>query len=191
MLRACSTTQDTQQHMASEQRPFSEKVPHPHLPGRTSCTYSIRRLVQESGEQTTPPPATFRALSSLASPDTGQDTHTHTHTHTHTPCRSHGFVILRACYRAQEPQNPENTKNIDKFNKRRDKNNPRLAPENEKIIQKSPKNDHFSIFSVVFFSYFRGANPGWGICIFFVFLHIFGVLGFLSCVAGLQDRNPG
>ena len=94
-----------------------------------------------------------------------------------------GIAILRACYRARKPQNPENMKKYKiphpKIRKKYRKNT--------KTAQKRQFLGRFCIFSV-FFPYFRGADPGWGILYFF---RIFGILGFSGSVAGPRDGNLG
>ena len=84
------------------------------------------------------------------------------------------FAILRACYKARKPQNPENTKKIQNPP-------PRVGPPKirKKYIKdtKTARNCRFGAVFVFFryFSVFSGANPGWGILCFF---RIFGILGF-------------
>ena len=93
------------------------------------------------------------------------------------------IAILRACYRARKPPNPENTKKIQishpgltwKYGKNTEKN--------IKTAQKLSFSGRFRNFSV-FFLYFRGPTRGGGFCIFFVFS---GFGGFSGSVAGPQD----
>ena len=108
-----------------------------------------------------------------------------------TPFYFSGIAILRACYRARKPQNPENTKKIQNPV-------PQVGP--PKIRKKIPKKytkkkapkrqflGSFCVFFRHFFPHFWGPTWGGGFCIFFVFS---GFWGFRLCsrLAGSQFRE--
>ena len=99
------------------------------------------------------------------------------------------FAILRACFRAPKPQNPE------KIHEKKIQNPPPLFRP-RKIRKKNRKNTKtaqerqffFAVF--VFFRYvfqiFRGRTWGGGFCFFLVYFRDSGVLGLCSRPAGSQ-----
>ena len=96
------------------------------------------------------------------------------------------FAILRACYRARKPQNPENTK---KYKIPHPGSAPQKYGKIPKKYRKSgPKTAIFRPLLYFFgiFSVFSGGRLGVGDFVFF-FFHIFGILGFSGSVAGPQD----
>ena len=106
-------------------------------------------------------------------------------------CDSENYMYLRAWYRSQKPLNPENPKKLRKKKKKRNpppRVGPRKYEKNTEKIQKSPKNNHFCIFSV-FFSYFRGPTRGGGFRIFFFVIFSYfrdsGVSGICTRPAGV------
>ena len=89
------------------------------------------------------------------------------------------FVTLRACYRAQKPQNPKNTK---KIRNPPPQVGPRKYKKNTETAQKWQ--GHFCIFSVFFFV-FSGPTWGGGFRIF----SYFRGSGVLGSVAGPQGHK--
>ena len=95
------------------------------------------------------------------------------------------IAILRACYRARKPPNPENTKKYKIPH-------PGLTPGNTEKIPKKYKNGPkiavFGPFPYFFgiFSVFWGANPGWGDFVFFSYFRALGVFGLCSRPARSQ-----
>ena len=103
----------------------------------------------------------------------------------HSVCLS-CVATLRAWYRAQKPQNPENTKKNTKSPTQGWP--PKIRKKNTKKIRRWAKNGIFWPF-LYFFGIFFGFSAGQPWVGDFVFFHIFRVLGFLGSVAGPQGRN--